>query len=617
MPHPITSLIFCINPSNPQHPHVQTRGNRFCTICGSPIALKNRYIPLKQLGSGGFAIIYTVWDLQTQTERVLKVLLETAPKARDLFKQEAEILQSLRHPAVPAVEPDGYFQVSVGNPPVSILPCLVMEKINGQTLEEILASYSQGCPEKMVRNWFQQAIDILRVLHRRQIIHRDLKPSNLMLRQETNQLVLIDFGGAKKLRSALSWSKDSSTRLYSPGYSPPEQSQGLDVEPAADFYALGRTMIQLLTGKPPQELADPVTGELKWRRLVRVSPEFANLLDDLVRENARQRPTNAAKIQQRLEQSSPHSAQQQPFSQIINSLSQAAWRRSHSIAANLTQRLAKINRSLTQTSWQQSPVVPAVTQPLGKTNRVLTQTSWKRSSRRVSAFTKPLERSARFLLKFVTQLGRACLDTIGAMVLSTIAACVGTATGFVLAYWSPLGAMVASFLSQQLPQLIQNPQIAVESELVVFAAVGLSTAWGLTIAGGFDQRRRYFISPLSGLSGYILGWLFWLAATPYNFFWGIAGLITVAVAILILGLGLPSRHQIHAIITAFGTTSVFIVLVSLNLFSFVIFHLQPQPSWYDFWVYTAFFSFVSATLSLCLGLSYYVVVPCLRWLGWR
>ncbi len=588
MPQPITSIILCLNPNDLQHPHIQARGNKFCTVCGCAIALKNRYIPLQKLGAGGFAIIYTVWDLKTQSERVLKVLIETSAKARELFKQEAEILQSLRHPSVPIVEPDSYFQLSLGNPPVRQLPCLVMEKIKGQTLEEILVSYPHGCPEAMVRSWFQQAVEILRVLHRRQIIHRDLKPSNLMLRQNTNQLVLIDFGGAKKIRFVLSWSQDNSTRLYSPGYSPPEQSQGGDVEPAADFYALGRTMIQLLTGKSPPELADPVTGELRWRNIAQVSPEFADLLDDLVREDARQRPTNVAKIQKRLEQGSPAPKQQ---------------------------RSPQLIQPVTQTGWKRSPIMTALTKRLAKKIQ-LPQSSRKRSRVVTANFNHRLAKTTSFLGKSIAHLVRACLDTTRAMVLSAIATFVGTATGFALAYWSPLGATVASFLYQQLPQIIQN-QIAVEAEIVIFATVGLATAWGLTLAGGFGQRRRYLISPLIGLCSYILGWLFWLAATPYTELWGIAGLILVAVALLTLGLDLGKLHRVHAVVTSVGTTSFFVILVSLNLFPTVILHLQPQPSWFDFWVYTAFFNFVSLTLSFWLGISYYVLVPCLRWLGWR
>ncbi|MEO6860024.1 MAG: 4-Cys prefix domain-containing protein, partial [Microcoleus sp.] len=154
MPHPPSKVVHCINPDCPR-PYPQTWGNNFCQSCGTSLRLKNRYIPLEGLGSGGFAAIYTVWDTETQTERVLKLLLETAPKALKLFEQEAWVLAFLRHPGVPRVEPDGYFHVqtqnfSGGDRNVTArhLPCLVMEKIHGKTLEAILEEHPQGCPQE-------------------------------------------------------------------------------------------------------------------------------------------------------------------------------------------------------------------------------------------------------------------------------------------------------------------------------------------------------------------------------------------------------------------------------------------------------------------------------------
>ncbi len=200
------SKVHCINPDC-QRPYPQPWGNKFCNSCGAPLQLLDRYIPIQRLGSGGFAQIYTVWDEKTQTEKVLKVLVEDSPKALELFTQEADVLSRLQHPGVPKVEADGYFQVNLFNPKPHQLPCLVMEKINGKTLEEILQKYPQGCPENLVLNWFAQAVEILKELHKRQIIHRDIKPSNLMLdtyggEPKSDRLVLIDFGGAKQVSAS-------------------------------------------------------------------------------------------------------------------------------------------------------------------------------------------------------------------------------------------------------------------------------------------------------------------------------------------------------------------------------------------------------------------------------
>ncbi|MGB3513911.1 MAG: inactive serine/threonine-protein kinase VRK3, partial [Microcoleaceae cyanobacterium] len=232
----VLSTIHCINPHclSP----IQAWGNNFCQSCGTPLLLNDRYIPLRRLGSGGFAKIYIVQDLETQTERILKVLVESSPKALELFDQEAWVLASLRHSGIPKVEPEDYFHLrkqnikssEVGHSTQWFLPCLVMEKIDGYTLEEILEQHPEGCPDKWVIGWLSQAVQILWELHRRKIIHRDIKPSNLMVRasqtsqhqpKKRGQLVMIDFGGAKQIGTyrigpRQSVAKRSTTRLISP-----------------------------------------------------------------------------------------------------------------------------------------------------------------------------------------------------------------------------------------------------------------------------------------------------------------------------------------------------------------------------------------------------------------
>ncbi len=350
MPLSASPHVHCINPDCPSPNRQTTWGNNFCQHCGAPLRLNNRYLPLEPLGKGGFATIYTVYDLETNTERVLKVLVATLPKALELFEQEAAVLKSLHHPGVPRVEPDGYFQVNLGRMSQRELPCLVMEKINGQTLEDILKEHPQGCPEALVLQWLKQVVDILEELHRRQIIHRDLKPSNLMLRQETGQVVVIDFGGAKQIGEVQFNSQSTSTRLLSEGYSPPEQIAGTAVGAAADFYALGRTCIHLLTGKEPSQLVDRKTGELHWRTIAQVSPVLANLLDNMVREEVEQRPATATDINNVLKeiynvlavkQSNPEAHPQfKAFQQKRNTL------------ISLIQRQKAVLHSLNMTGWE-------------------------------------------------------------------------------------------------------------------------------------------------------------------------------------------------------------------------------------------------------------------------
>lgn len=550
----VQRAIHCINPNCPR-PYPKTWGSKFCDICGAPLQLRGRYVPLQQLGAGGFATIYTVWDLKFQTQQVLKVLIDSSPKALELFKQEAAVLQHLQHPGVPRVAPDGFFQIHLEDSQQLSLPCLVMEKINGQTLQEVLEKHPQGCPEEWVLAWLQQAMEILHKLHSRQIIHRDIKPSNLMLRESTGQLVLIDFGGAKQI-AATSRLADHSTRLFTSGYSPPEQIAGGLVGPAADFYALGRTMIELLTGKYISDLLDPMTGKLQWRAFAQVSSAVADLLDDMVQEDVRRRPANALVIQERLKKA------QKPW----------RWLSLFKVLLN---------------SWNSSRIV-------------------------FRSLTVGLSKTTAFFVKAITHTLRASFDTIWEILLGASGACVATLVGFVLAYWSPLGNAIASFLSQQL-------FLAVEADILLFAVVGMGTAWGLTAAGGFGQRRRYLIAALMGLFGYSLSWLIWQLILGNTGDAGIAVSIAIAVAFLTLGLGLPSHYLVHSAVAAGGCAGVFLLLNSLNIYppGFWHFPIITSPTWLDLATAIAFFATLSMVLGFSLGISYYIVVPLLRFLGWR
>ena len=585
MPHPSSKAVHCINPDCPR-PYPQTWGNNFCQSCGTPLRLKNRYVPLEGLGSGGFASIFTVWDTETQTERVLKLLLETSPKAVKLFEQEAWVLALLRHPGVPRVEPDGYFHVQTqnfavgeGNATARRLPCLVMEKIHGKTLEEVLNEHPQGCPQEWVFSWLSQAVEILEELHRCQIIHRDIKPSNLMLRDSESpqalltkglgglQLVTIDFGGVKQMGGVELMGKDSpsSTRLISPGYSPPEQIFGGQVVPATDFYALGRTCIHLLTGKYPAEIEDPMTGELRWRHIVSVSPAFANLLDDMVRSNVQQRPTLAGDVRSRLQE----------------------------IYARSNGKIA---------------IAPAGQAILEFCRQVVVVGAQKTVS------------LTGFVFGAIAQMVVASLDTGWEMVLGGVGGSAGAIGGLVLGYASPIGPEVASFLNEGLHQLIPNMTFAVGPEVLLFGFAGLGTAVGLTDAGSFRQHKQYWLSGLMGVQGYLLAGLCWMEATASS---GVQGVIlgAFAIATLTIGMGLRSHQLVHALVVAVCSTGLFLFLNALSIFPGSFFGiLAPSDAtfgWLQVWGSVAFFGLLGSAIGLCLGVSHYLVVPLLRWLGWK
>ncbi|MFM9265183.1 serine/threonine-protein kinase [Tychonema sp. BBK16] len=584
MPHPHSKSVHCINPDCPK-PYPQTWGNNFCQSCGGPLRLKNRYVPLEILGKGGFAAIYTVWDTETETERVLKVLLETAPKAVKLFEQEAWVLALLRHPGVPRVEAEGYFHVQMQNLPgegiaaARRLPCLVMEKIHGKTLEDILDEHPQGCPQEWVFSWLSQAVEILEELHRCQIIHRDIKPSNLMLRNSSSpqtllnkglgglQLVTIDFGGVKQMGGVQPTGKDcpSSTRLISPGYSPPEQIVGGGVGPATDFYALGRTCIHLLTGKYPAEIEDPMTGELRWRHISPIAPAFANLLDDMVRSDVQQRPATAGDVRQRLRQI--YGKNRGPMAM-----------------APTSQAILKFCREVLVVGAQKTASLTVL------------------------------------LFGAIAQIVVASLDTGWEMVLGGIGGSAGAIGGLVLGYASPIGPEVANFLNEGLRQLIPNMTFAVGPEVLLFGFAGFGTAIGLTDAGSFRQQKQYWLSGMMGVQGYLLAGLCWLESSAST---GVQGIILggFAIASLTVGMGLRSHQLVHALVVAGCSTGVFLFLNALSVFpgSFLESFASSNATlgFWEVWGAVGFFGLLGSAIGLCLGVSHYLVVPLLRWLGWK
>lgn len=232
-----------------------------------------------------------------------------------------------------------------------------------------------------------------------------------------------------------------------------------------------------------------------------------------------------------------------------------------------------------------------------------------------------ITRPVRSLFGLITGIIFACLDTLWEVLLGGIGAAVGAAVGFSLAIWTPLGDRFTNWLSVQLPLVFPDLQITVGPELLLFALAGLGTGWGLTLAGGFGQKRRPIVAGIMGTLGYSVGWLVWQAAVSNAPTGRLFALTTAVAAVpLVLGLGLPSHYLVHALVAAAGTGVVLGGLVALNVLpaSIVVNLLaHTDASWLDFVGSIALFCLWGVTLGLWLGVSYYLLVPVLRWLGWR
>ena len=212
--------------------------------------LGGRYRIVKLIGEGGFGAVYKANDERFQATRVVAIKemsdanLSASERERAFldFRREANLLVQLNHTNLPQVS--DFFEEGTK-------AYLVMEFIEGETLEQVLEDAHGPLDEALVMGWALQLCSVLQYLHSRQppIIFRDMKPSNVMVTGD-NQLKLIDFGIARIFKTSAT--KDT-TLLGSQGYAPLEQYGRSQSDPRSDIYALGATMYHLLTGSVPAD----------------------------------------------------------------------------------------------------------------------------------------------------------------------------------------------------------------------------------------------------------------------------------------------------------------------------------------------------------------------------
>ncbi|HCF27890.1 MAG TPA: serine/threonine protein kinase [Cyanobacteria bacterium UBA11049] len=227
-------------------------GNLFCIHCGQPLSVQQRirqYQVLRILGQGGMGTTYLAWN-PTSTNAtgassskpqllVLKEMnadLAKVAKAQELFEREAHTLKTLHHPGIPQYYD---FFMEAGK------KYLAMELIHGQNLEQLVYQTGPVTPARAIA-WMLQTCDVLEYIHSQDppLIHRDIKPANLILRTVDNRIVVLDFGAVKATGTAYV------TRIGAEGYCAPEQERGQPLI-QSDLYAIGPTLIFLLTGEAP------------------------------------------------------------------------------------------------------------------------------------------------------------------------------------------------------------------------------------------------------------------------------------------------------------------------------------------------------------------------------
>jgi serine/threonine-protein kinase len=195
------------------------------------------------IGRGGMGIVYMARDLRLHRPIALKMLLAGAyagRQERERFFREAEALAGLRHANIVQVfgadDHDG-------------LPYFTMEYVEGGSLAQRIAGTPQ--PARQAAALVGTLAEAVQAAHQGGIVHRDLKPGNILLTADGTPKIA-DFGLARYFDDGPAMTL-SGVRVGTPSYMAPEQALGKRqaVGPAADVYALGAILYEMLTGRPP------------------------------------------------------------------------------------------------------------------------------------------------------------------------------------------------------------------------------------------------------------------------------------------------------------------------------------------------------------------------------
>jgi len=272
---PMTDRAFTPNPV-----HEETLNPTGCTLPQTTAPPADPHLPeipgyeiLGELGRGSMGVVYKARQIGLDRLVALKMVLAGDYASQEVlqrFMVEARVVGSLQHPNITQI-----YEVRLHEE----RPFFAMEFVEGGTLADRLGGRPQ--PPRQAAQWLTTVARAIHVAHLSGIVHRDLKPANILLAsaasrnshvQRLSQEMgldkldlplgmpkITDFGLAKQLH-ADAGQTESGMILGTASYMAPEQAEGKSraVGPAADIYALGAILYEMLTGRPPFTAESPV-----------------------------------------------------------------------------------------------------------------------------------------------------------------------------------------------------------------------------------------------------------------------------------------------------------------------------------------------------------------------
>lgn len=266
------------------------------------------------LGVGGMGSVYAATNLLTETAVAVKILevsadvlrkfkdqaqrIEYVEALRLRFKREGFLGNRVRHPGIVQV-----FDCDEGE---SGVPFLLMELLEGETLDHRWERSGRLLAPMDVLPIFEEVLEVLSAMHEKGVIHRDIKPENIFLCAD-GRIKVLDLGIA--LHTSITKLTTPGTVLGTWDFMSPEQARGQDVSASTDLYAVGASLFQMLSGRPvhaANSLAELVTKVISEpaRSIATVAPTtpqpVVTLVDRALLRSAVDRWPNARDMQQAL-----------------------------------------------------------------------------------------------------------------------------------------------------------------------------------------------------------------------------------------------------------------------------------------------------------------------------
>ncbi|MBY0550477.1 MAG: protein kinase [Candidatus Obscuribacterales bacterium] len=242
--------------------------------------IANRYAVSHLLGQGGMGAVYAADDLLLSRRVAIKFMNGLSDQSIARFKREYKLLAKVNGPNIVQIFERG--QTDDG------IPFIVMEYVNGRTLEQALSDPSDRLETEEIITIAAQICTALSNLHTLGLVHRDLNPSNIMLTndQRTIEAKLMDFGAVHETNIALTATNEL---LGSPAYMSPEHLTPKLLDARSDIFSLGCVLYRCVAGTPPFEADSALQTLIKMRTGAKadlnsaVPPFLRNTIDRCIR----------------------------------------------------------------------------------------------------------------------------------------------------------------------------------------------------------------------------------------------------------------------------------------------------------------------------------------------